>query len=64
MSYFRERAVVDGHRHVNTVISGTDDRYLGPNSVFLASRDNNIFLTSDRESSRMSVDLKAPDGSL
>jgi hypothetical protein len=60
--HFAERAVVDGFPYYNTSLQGQGDLYPDPKSEFLASADNYVLLTFDRESHTMTVELKGLDG--
>jgi hypothetical protein len=62
--YFAERAVFEGHPYFNTSVSGKGDRYPDPKSVFLASQDNYVLLTFQRQSNELVIDLKGLDGSV
>lgn len=60
--YFAERAEVDGFPYYNTALKGTGDRYPDPKSAFLASEDNYLLLSLDRDKGTLSAAIKALDG--
>jgi hypothetical protein len=60
--HFAERAVVDGFPFYNTSLQGRGDRYPDPKSESLASEDNYVLLTFDRESHILTIELKGLNG--
>ncbi len=62
--YFAERAELDGFTYYNTSLSGKGARYADPHSKLLESRNSYILLTLTKKPPKLTVEIKALDGTL